>query len=259
MIRPITPLCTPSIDELVEDARVVSSGLSGQTGIPGPHFKPCVMLMLKKQFCRGEIPNRHEVAVVISSELVRLSLPQDQVIRVLENWDEENLTCIGYREVERTVETATRQQYNYSCRHRILKTFCIGPENCPYTSLKSQRKPRGSFRDFIRYGWPKHLKPVQINLYWMAINEIEIRRGVGIGGRIFASHRELANICGCNARWVGKHLHELAALTLIQYNPGVPRKWEGKASEITRVRPVPVPTTELIQRIKQESRSPAKG
>ncbi len=209
------------------------------------------MAVFRRRFTRGEVPDRHIAAVAVASELVRLELAESDIKHLLEKWNSKNDASIGSREIDRDIRNAVAHQYSFSCNHPVTKSFCVGHEHCSYltTAGTSESVPR--FRDFIRYRWPTFLTATQTNIYWMTLHELEIIRKVGPGGRLYATHRQIADLSGCWERYIGDHLTALAIVGLISYVPGSTRKWEGLASEIRRISPVPVPNTELKMRLKE--------
>ncbi len=76
-------------------------------------------------------------------------------------------------------------------------------------------------------------------VYVAGIIELERKRLVRPGGLVVASLRQIAETSGVSLRRVKELLERMAEHGIILVKYGEPRKWEGKATEIRRVIPIP--------------------
>jgi len=236
-------------DRLI-DGLSKSSKASEETGHPAKDIRPCIMTLKDTSLTKGNFPNRNESAVIIASEYKRIGKGYDYTQRELEKWNENNNPPLKPNELRNTVRSAFAHDYNYSCKNPILLDFCINKDSCPYWIHVISKRP---FRkeEFIKNGWQQYLSNRQVLIYAVALPNLEKKRRIGRGGLICANHKQIAETCGISPGRVGKDLRILSAVGLIEYNVGIPRKWEGIASEIKRVFPVPRPTRELTQKLKR--------
>ncbi len=242
----------PTPDQIASGLEA-SSNLSGSTGHPGPDIRPCIARLIETSLTRGDFPDRNRAAVVIASELKRIGENFGASNRRLEQWNSKNKPPLREREVERVLDNSFSHEYNYGCRNPILLEFCIGEDCCPFASRVRSKPNRLNDLKFIDYGWPRVLTSRQVLLYSVALPYLEKTRQVGLGGLIYANHQQLADACGITRRRLGDDLRALGLLGLIDYEPGISRKWEGKASEIRRIFPIPRLThkhTELLSQSK---------
>ena len=213
------------------------------------YIKPCVALMLKDNFRKSE-GMRDRVAFIIATELRRTGKDDDVAKKVLNQWDQKNHPPLGFRIIQHKIKSAYKKEYTFGCNSRdaIMGTYCekINKDFCIYYKELSQGRRRvGSDRDFIRYGWPRVLSPVERQIYYMSLPELEKRRGIKPGDKIYSNHREIAGICGVSLGdgSVGKSLEKLRGRGLITYKPGEPYRWRSTASEIRRIIPIPKPNS----------------
>jgi len=247
-----------SIAKLHEKKSVVegleaSSNLSKILDVPGKLIKPCVAIMLEKSFIKGDFTDRSRSANIIASEMKILGKEENLTLHLLSKWNEKNEPPLRYSALSSTVRTAYRYDYKYGCSNEYLKEFCFDPEMCPYnrTFYRKGNKYTDN-RLFFKYRWPELLTNIEKCIYYLALVELERRRGIGAGGNIVASHRKIAKLAGIQPKYVGKGLSGLYRKGLIKYKPGIPRKWEGKSSEIQRIIPIPKPARELLLKLERE-------
>jgi len=235
----------------IERGLAASSRLSEETRHAGCDIKPCVTLMLEKLFGLGEHPSRSDVAIAMACELRRIDQSYDETLNRLVEWNQRNETPIHHNEIERTVGNAFTKDYAFGCNHRTLAPFCVGPEICPYRRFIAEPTSRIKPWQFIKLGWQHHLGSNETLIYQIALPYLETTKGGGIGRRIFANHRQIADACGIASRRVGRHLEVLAGADLIDYVPGLSLKWAGKATEIRRIAPIPRPTKDRLAVLKE--------
>lgn len=224
-----------------------SSDLAAETGHPGKDIRPCIATLMETPLSKGEFPNRNEAALVIASELKRIGVDYDSATGRVESWNRFNNPSLRPSEQTKAVNNAFAKEYNYGCHNAILVAFCVGQDLCPFHNHVLSRKPKYNDLVFVDYGWPTHLTGRQTLIYGVALPHLEKTRRIGRGGLICANHRQIANACGISRERVGKDLKILSELGLIEYNAGIPRKWEGRASEIRRVFPIPRPNHRALR------------
>ena len=241
--------------ESVVDATTVvrglaaSSNLSSESGHPGKDIKPCIAAIIETQLVKGDFPNRNQAAVIISSELQRIGLDYDSVCERLKYWNLGNTPPLKPNELQKATDNGYSGKYNYGCKHPVLESFCAG-DMCQFVKHVLSKRRKVSNYVFLDYGWQRYLSNRQVLIYQSAIPYLEIKRRVGPGGLVCANHKQIAEACGISPKRIGHDLRVLAAAGLIEYTPGQPKKWLGLASEIRRVIPIPRPTSDIIQRIK---------
>ena len=206
-----------------------------------PEFiKPCVSLMLNDNF-EG---SRDRVAYIIATELRRVGKRPEVTEKILAEWDRDNVPPLGISKIRCKIRSAYKTDYTFGCNNEpIILEYCekVNKDFCQYHKEIFPQKRIGSDRDFIKYGWQNHLTPGARLVYFMALPELEKRRGLRAGERLFASHREIAKACGVSLDRIGKILEKLADKGLIKYKTGEPYRWRVEASGIQRIIPIPKP------------------
>lgn len=231
----------------IYNALACASGLAQALDIDGRNLKPCVAVIMENGLAQGDYTNRAVGSLIVASELRRLGKDSDFVLRFLRDWNQRNKPPRRQSEIEATVRSAFRKEYRYGCNNTHLEPFCVGREFCSFAKLVSANGKCTDNRKFLAYGWQHLLNNSAVMLYYIGIVELERRLGVGAGGTVIANHKKFAEYSGITAKSVGKALLELASTPLIRrFNRGIPRKWEGKATEIARAIPIPRPPRELL-------------
>lgn len=204
-------------------------------------MKPCVEGMLETSLDKGHI-SRDAISVAIISELMRLGFEDDIVMKKVLLWNDKNVKPIRTEKLIENVRGTLKKDYRYSCHHFLLKTFCPYDSEslCPFSKGLSNKKYFNN-RAFLQYGWQQLLNNAPKDVYYIAIPELERRRSVGAGGRIFANHIEIAKWAGIAPKTVGGALDELSSRGLVRITMGTSRGWEKKATEIQRILPIPKP------------------
>ncbi len=248
---------TGSIHEIEPDIDRQFQGLvahgeaSGDLRINPKALRPCVGLMLRSSFHKGDIPSRSEISAVIAAEFVKIGFDRGRLLHELVKWNKANQPPIKHSALQSTTGTALRNAYNYSCRHPNLREYCVGADLCEYAKGQSDRSTH-DYRAFFRYHWQQILKNKAVLVYWMALPELEKRKGMKPGSVIYENHTEIAKMAGITPKYVKGALEELAAYRLIEFKPGIPRKWEGKATEVRRIFPIPKPPRAAIMKVTND-------
>ncbi len=214
--------------------------LSDRLYVLAEAIRPCVAMIWKTPFPKGGHFNRSYICSILATEFLRLGFPEERVSRELIEWNLNNDPPLRNSDLGSTLRTAIRKSYKYGCQNDVLVEYCIDPEICQHARDKAGLK-RVNYRAFLKYGWQRILNNLPVMLYWIAIPEVEKRRGMTPGSKLYVTHRELADTAGVSKKHVGKTLTTLSNFGLIEYVAGTPRKWEGKASEVRRIFPVPLP------------------
>jgi hypothetical protein len=215
-------------------------------------LRPCIAMLIKTGFQKGGIPDRSSVSSILASEFVKLEFQSERIEHELLKWNSLNSPSLKQSAIQSTIKTAIRKNYNYSCRHHFLKEFCIGRDLCSYSKGLAGTK-RIDFRLFFTYHWQLILSNIAVLVYWVALPELEKRKGLKPGSIIYENHAEIAKYAGISKKYVKKALEDLRAYGLILYKPGTARKWEGKATEISRIFPIVKPPREEILRVTKGS------
>lgn len=240
---------TNAPDNLIKGLEA-SSELSKSTGHPGPGIKPCIATLIETPLEKGGFPNRNEAGLVIASELRRIGQDYDQVMFRLEKWNKQNKPFLKNSDLRNIANSAFRKDYKYGCLNPILSAYCIGEDVCPFVIGVRSKKPKYNDLVFLDRGWQCVLTTTQSAIYWIGLKYLEVTRHIGKGGRIFANHTQIAKASGVSLSSIRRNLKILQKVGLIEYKPGTPRKWEGCASEIRRIFPVPHPTIDRIRLLK---------
>lgn len=222
---------------------------SKRYGLSAGTIRPCVGAMLDRRFDKGDFPCRSEACLIIASELKRNGKDEERTFAILMDWNDKNLIPMRASQVRSAVGTAYRRNYGYSCLNEKLGAFCIGEDICTFsTHIKAKIRKDWTNRKFFEFDWQNTLSNAAKDVYSLALVELERRRHVGVGGLIIASQREIAKLAGISEKSARKGLVELERVGLTTYKPGVPRRWEFKASEIRRIIPIPKPAKALLAR-----------
>ena len=209
-------------------------------------LRPCIGRIMDTPLYKGSFPNRNEAALMIACELYRCGKDDAKALEIVKVWNSRNIDPLLESEMKKAVRNAFTGKYNYSCKSTNMKEFCIG-DSCPFASF--QRGKHGKYftnQDFVRYGWPRLLSNSAVLVYYVALPVLEKLMGLRPGGLITASQSRIARFAGITRKSARSGLQELARRGLITYKPGIPRRWEGKASEIRRVIPIPKQPKELL-------------
>lgn len=227
------------VDQVLSE-RLIPSLLYRVTDPPGPDIRPCFVLLLETPLVKGEYPGRGGTVVALTAELLRLQKDKHEIEAIIEEWNRSNVPPLKPQEIESAIKAGLSERYAYSCDHPVLASFCIGSQ-CPYDKRSESHTLNPSNYRFLDFRWPQILTPRQTIIYYAALPFLEIKNRVGMGGRIYASHQQLADIAGIPPRRLGRDLQRLKDVGLITYTPGTPRVWERKASQIQRIIPIPPP------------------
>ena len=242
----------------VEDGLTASSTLSEETGHPGKDIRVCIATLYETPLIKGGFPQRNQVSSILASEFKRIGLDFEAILARLEYWNQFNKPPLTPRDLERATSNNMAKDYRYGCGNLVLQAFCIDPKSCPFNLYVKSKKRNYNDLKFIDFGWPKYLSNRQVLIYAVSLPHLEKTRQINRGGLICANHRQVADACGVSPGRIGHDLKLLATVGLIEYNVGRPRKWEGIASEIRRIFPIPRPTRitiNLIQGFKNDMSS----
>lgn len=215
-------------------------------------IRPCISTMIRTGFEKGGIPDRSSISAILASEFVKMGFQRQRIEHELLKWNKLNEPPLKQSAIYSTINTAIRNSYNYSCRHDFLSEFCIGHDLCTFSKGLS-RVNKINFRLFFTYHWQLILSNKSKLVYWIALPELEKRKGLKPGSVIYENHVEIAKFAGISKKYVRPALEELTAYGLTEYKPGIPRKWEGKATEVRRLFPIPKPPKEAVSRVTNDS------
>lgn len=228
--------------------------LSKKLNINPSAIRPCIARMWSIGFVKVGYWDRSLISSILATELLRIDCHERVVEDELREWNKKNDPPIKLAEIKSTIRTAKRKNYNYSCHHDYVREFCIGEELCMLKKGNLGNR-QINYRSFFTYKWQKILHNSSKLVYWLALPEIEKKTGLKAGDRLYVGQREIADFAGITTKSVKNALDELFAYGLIKYKPGVPRKWEKKATEVIRVFPIPKPPKEARKRPLKKCKS----
>jgi len=193
-------------------------------------IKPCIIKLLDDPSVKdGDKP------FIVACELHRVGRTEKQIDSLL--------VRLGIRtsKVRGVIKSVATGKYEFGCPRLEERGICLYEkrEDCfwyqaiPRESQRSYRE-----RDFWRFGWPGRLTAPEIVIY-LAIKEVEKRRGLSAGSRLYVSRKELMRVSGVSHSWVLECCERLKKKGLIEFKRGTQHRWYGKASEIKRIIPIP--------------------
>ena len=202
-----------------------------------PTVKPCILEILGS---KGALQTEDSwmVPCIIACELKRVGCTPSQAGRKLEIWRHATPS-----EVRSAVRAAFEKNYEFGCPRLEGLGICLykSRRDCPWYA-QIPRKGQVSYRerDFYRFGWPKGLKFSEQCIYF-TIREIEKKRKMPAGTRLFVSEREMAEVTGGDRKTIRFGLQSLERKGLIQFKKGRQHKHYGIAGEVRRIVPIPRP------------------
>lgn len=193
-------------------------------------IKPCITKLLEDPSIREA-----ENPFIVACELHRVGRTERQIDSLLTRLD------IKASKVRGVIKSVITGRYEFGCPRLEEKGICLYEkrEDCfwyqaiPRESQRSYRE-----RDFWRFGWPGRLTAPKIVIY-LAIIEVEKRRRLPAGSRLYVSRKELSGLTGVSLPWVIKCCERLGKIGLIKFKKGLQHRWYGKASEVKRIIPIP--------------------
>lgn len=221
-------------------------------------FKPCVVEMLDTCLAKGQNSyERSKVALIIVVEHLRLTKPTQKIEQVLSRWNNRNDPPLHPSDIKNAIKQAPKYlDRGFGCNNEIMVDFCSFQKDkmlCPFyrkmmedQGRKSKARHRES--DFYRYGWQEILKPMEILIY-LSLRQVEKNdHNKKAGQTVVAPYRLLVKFSGINKKYIKTSLIELRNLGLIKMKIGEPYRWKQKATEITRIIPIPRPNKKLKRR-----------
>lgn len=217
----------------------------GQTANPidrGPQeMKPCISSVLETGLEEGGKIDRSTGALMIALEFVGLGKDWDFTFQELRKWNLKNKPVLTEKELHSVMTYAYGKKHPYCCSNDNLMKICIEKESCKFANKVPQNVKSNSNSLYYIYDY-QHRLSNSAKLVYFALIELEKLNKVGPGGLIITNHQTLADVSGISRKSVGKALLELANSPLLaRFEPGKPRKWEGKATLIQRAVPIPPP------------------
>ena len=201
-----------------------------KTRLPA-EIKPCLMNMLN-----GNSPGlirQVTNAFIVACELSRVGKTEEQIKQILTKQN------INPSKIRGILKSTNKEIYQYGCPKLEELGLCIFDhrfdcwwfEKIPRESQKLWRE-----RDFWRYKYPAKLGTAKSMLY-LALKEIEKKRGYLAGSRLYVSWDELQEISAVTRCIIGNRLEALEKAGLIEYKKGHKRTQgsKGLASEIRRI------------------------
>lgn len=207
-----------------------------KTRLPA-EIKPCLMNMLN-----GSSPGlirQVTNAFIVACELSRVGKTEEKIKQILTKQN------INPSKIRGILKSTNKEIYQYGCPKLEELGLCIFDhrfdcwwfEKIPRESQKLWRE-----RDFWRYEYPAKLGTAKSMIY-LAIKEIETKRGYQAGSRLYISWDEIQRVSRAGRNTIKPGLETLEKAGLIRYKPGQRRAKgsRGLATEISRVIPIPKP------------------
>ncbi|MBA7640348.1 hypothetical protein ES703_48013 [subsurface metagenome] len=193
-------------------------------------IKPCIIKLLEDPSVR-EADN----PFIVACELHRVGRTEKQIDSLLTGLG------ISASKIRGVIKSVASGKYEFGCPRLEEKGICLykAREDCFwYQAIPRESQKPYRERDFWRFGWPGRLTAPEGMIY-LAIKEVEKRRGLPAGSRLYVSRKELANISGRGHSWVLECCERLKKEGLIEFKRGTQHRWYGRASEIKRIIPIP--------------------
>jgi len=192
--------------------------------------KPCIVKLLEDPSCKdGDNP------FIIGCELHRVGRTERQIDSLLVS------LSIRTSKVQGVIKSiATGRYKGFGCPHLEEKGICLykSREECFwYQAIPRESQKPYRERDFWRFGWSSRLTAPESMIY-LAIREVEKRRGLPAGSRLYVSRKELSGLTGVSPPWVTKCCEKLERVGLISFKKGSQHRWYGRAGEVKRIIPI---------------------
>ena len=194
-------------------------------------IKPCIVKLLEDPSVR-EADN----PFIVACELHRIGRTEKQIDSLL--------TGLGIKtsKVRGVIKSiATGRYKGFGCPRLEEKGICLykAREDCFwYQAIPRESQKPYRERDFWRFGWSSNLTTPESMIY-LAIKEVEKRKGYPAGSRLYVSRKELSELTGVSPPWVTKCCEKLGRVGLIRFKKGSQHRWYGRAGEVKRIIPIP--------------------
>lgn len=194
-------------------------------------IKPCIIKLIDDPSAK-EADN----SFIIACELHRIGRTEKQINFLL--------TKVGIKtsKIQGIIKSiATGRYKGFACPRLEKEGICLykSREECfHYQAIPRESQRSYRERDFWRFGWPEKLTAPEIVIY-LAIREVEKRKGLPAGSRLYVSRKELARVSGVSHSWILECCERLKKKGLIKFKKGTQHRWYGKASEVKRIIPIP--------------------
>ena len=207
--------------------------IRGKLRLP-PDIKPCIAKWLDGY---SPLSRNGLTPFIVACELDRVGRSERQI--------ESLLIKLGVRlsKARSAAKSAATGKYGYGCPRLELEGLCLYEDRSQcwwYQKIPKQSQNGWSEQDFWRFKWPQRLDSA-VALVYLAIGQIEQKRGMYPGSWLFVSRKELAGIAGRSLPWVIKCCEKLKNVGLIDFKKGRQHRWYGQAGELRRVIPIPRP------------------
>ena len=205
-----------------------------------PEIKPCILHLLNEDGPPQTL-EKWKVPCIIAGELRRIGYDESRVTRALDQWGRATPS-----QVCSAVRTTFVRGYEFGCPTLEALDICLfgSRDDCPWFA-RIPRKSYSSYRerDFYRFGWPKNLRPSEQCIY-LALREVEKKRRMPAGSRLYVSEREMTAVAGICRKTVRTGLRMLKKKGLIEFQSGKRHKHYGIAGTVRRIIPIPKPKHE---------------
>lgn len=219
-------------------------------------FKPCILKMLITGLEKGQNSfQRSRVALAIAVEMKRLRRSNEKIESVLNRWNSKNIPPLNPSELTGAMKQAGKEKYDFGCNSDVMSNFCGFSKDrmdCWFyrqmmANLGRKSKARHRESDFYKYGWQRILL-YRESMVYLSLKQIEKIQHKRPGQMIITPFRLLVNYSGVNIARINSSLRKLKKVGLILCEIGEPYRWKLKATEITRIIPIPRPDKKLKER-----------
>ncbi|MBA7485907.1 hypothetical protein ES707_21459 [subsurface metagenome] len=201
------------------------------------NIRPCIVSLLDAD---NPAASENINPFIIACELARVGKEPERIEQIL------NSLYISPSRLRGILKSLITKDYKYYCPNLEERGLCLYDDHkdCWWWSGSPAKNKKGwEEKDFYRHHWPERLRRTEECLY-RAIRAIEIRKGWQPGSRLFVTWDKLYQESRISRDTIGKKLQLLKDIGLIKYIPGK-RRVKGsrvKASEVTRIIPIPKPS-----------------
>lgn len=204
------PLSAPA-----EEALELSQEISLLWECDSGSDRPCIAQIFSDGASRGS--GRNPTMFALGVEMASLGFPEGKIERLLRVFNTRVVPPLPVTEIAKVVKNVQKDKYRpFSCSNELLRTYCIGSEDCPHArGHQLWKSARVSANGLVYAGWLPHLSAVQAKLY-LGLYHIAILKGRGPKHNIPFTFSELESISGVSRKYHRKNLESLLRLGLIK-------------------------------------------
>ena len=230
-------LAAPDIEGLE-----ISQAVSAAWEVDSGSVKTCVAEIYFKGASKGE--GRQQLAHLLALEMkVNHGLDNKQIDALLREWNMRVSPPLPQSELDKIVRRLDKPGiWAYSCKHPLLRAYCIG-EICTHATNKGRWKAsRVSANGLTSSGWLPQLSGAQVRVF-LGLYRLARLKGRGPRQSIPFTFGELERVCGVSRGHVLASLEHLLHIGLLaDFKPSQAR---GKVSSFRFPAELPDPTNNI--------------